>query len=129
MGARKPVLCLDFDGVIHSYTSGWQGARNIPDPPVAGAIEFIGTALVAGWDVAIHSSRARHWGGVSAMRNWLRKHADMLWYPTPGGVGIEDVRIVRFKPSAMVTLDDRAITFTGEFPSLDLLKRFRPWNK
>ena len=29
---RKPILCLDFDGVIHSYISGWKGADVIPDP-------------------------------------------------------------------------------------------------
>ena len=29
----KPILCLDFDGVVHSYTSGWKGADVIPDPP------------------------------------------------------------------------------------------------
>jgi len=28
----KPILCLDFDGVIHSYSSGWKGADVIPDP-------------------------------------------------------------------------------------------------
>ena len=39
--ARKPIICLDFDGVIHSYTSGWKGAAVIPDPPVPGALEFI----------------------------------------------------------------------------------------
>ena len=27
----KPILCLDFDGVIHRYDSGWKGADVIPD--------------------------------------------------------------------------------------------------
>ena len=33
------------------------------------------------------------------------------------------------KPPAMVTLDDRAITFTGEWPSIETLLAFKPWNK
>ena len=35
------TILLDFDGVIHSYTSGWKGAGVIPDPPVPGAIDFL----------------------------------------------------------------------------------------
>ena len=40
-----PILALDFDGVLHSYTSGWQGADVISDPPVPGAIEFLMEAV------------------------------------------------------------------------------------
>ncbi len=125
----KPILCLDFDGVIHSYVSGWKGARNIPDSPVPGAIEFMEEALHAGWDVVVHSSRARYWGGITAMRHWLYVNAGNSWYETMGFQGLEDVRFTRWKPSALVTIDDRAMTFTGQWPALDALRKFKPWNK
>ena|SRR5713226_10540530 len=125
----KPILCLDFDGVLHGYQSGWKGARNIPDPPVEGALLFMDEALDAGWDVVIHSSRSHYWFGVRAMRNWLKLHAGNMWNDSPGRLGLENVRFTIFKPSAMVTIDDRAITFTGKFPELDMLRKFKPWNK
>ena len=33
------------------------------------------------------------------------------------------------KPPALVTLDDRGITFDGTFPNPKDLLAFRPWNK
>ena len=30
----KKTVVFDFDGVIHSYTSGWKGESVITDPPV-----------------------------------------------------------------------------------------------
>ena len=42
---------------------------------------------------------------------------------------IKEVRWPLFKPPATVTLDDRALTFTGTWPSIDALLAFRPWNK
>lgn len=124
----KPILCLDFDGVIHSYTSGWKGAQVIPDPPVEGAIAFMLEALEH-FDVVIYSSRSSQPGGIRAMQNWLRLHGGNCWHPSPAGPGLEDVRFATEKPAAFLTIDDRAITFTGEWPSITSLKNFTPWNK
>lgn len=124
----KPILCLDFDGVLHSYTSGWKGANVIPDPPVEGAIAFMLGAL-RHFDVTIFSSRSNQPGGLAAMARWLKEHGGQAWHETPDGPGLEDVRFVTEKPAAMVTIDDRALTFDGTWPSIDTLKGFRPWNK
>src|SRR5215467_12984729 len=42
---HKKTLCMDLDGVLHSYTSGWGGHEVIADPPVPGAMEFLYDAL------------------------------------------------------------------------------------
>lgn len=117
----KPILCLDFDGVIHSYASGWKGAAVIPDPPVPGAIEFLYDALTV-FDVQIYSSRSHQPGGVNAMQEWLLKYSD-------DGALIEAIGWPDHKPSALVTLDDRAIQFNGTWPGLSELREFQPWNK
>lgn len=126
----KPILCLDFDGVIHSYTSGWKGAANIPDPPVEGAMRFI-------WDaadhfrVAIFSSRSNQLGGKAAMKEWLARHFREHWASdrTTCDDKLAEIEWPDEKPPAMVTLDDRAITFTGIWPEIAALQAFKPWNK
>lgn len=125
---KKPILCLDFDGVIHSYASGWKGADVIPDPPVDGAIGFL-ICAVQEFDVVIFSSRSNQKGGIAAMKKWLKEHAGMAWYDSPCGPGIDNVRFVKEKPPALVTIDDRALTFTGVWPELSDLHEFKPWNK
>lgn len=143
----KPILCLDFDGVIHSYSSGWKGASVIPDPPVPGALQFIRDA-VEEFDVQIFSSRSHQWGGKRAMKRWLLDHyRKMYWtvadvefvsfthadiYDDARDWAAEIVGCIYFpwfKPPATVTIDDRAITFTGSWPALSNLHAFKPWNK
>lgn len=129
----KPIICLDFDGVIHSYVSGWKGARTIPDDPVPGALAYIVELLAADFEVVIHSSRARSFGGIWAMKAWLKKHAGNMYYDCPVGPGIERVRFARRKPPSVITIDDRALTFSGDWRdpaySVEALRSFKPWNK
>lgn len=136
---RKPILCLDFDGVLHSYTSGWHGASTVSDPPVEGAMSFLVQAVVD-FEVHVFSSRSNQPGGVAAMQDWMIRH--MREYLMQSCGMDEDIaqqrailKVTRSiewpteKPPASVTLDDRAIQFTGSWPSIDELKRFKPWNK
>lgn len=153
----KPILCLDFDGVIHSYASGWKGARNIPDAPVPGALQFIIGAM-GQFEVHIFSSRSNYLLGRLAMKRWLRKHLlaisqeddsnlpdwwlDVVrdrfletyepWHivcQEQIGKIIGQIKWPTHKPPALLTIDDRALTFTGEWPSLSEIKAFKPWNK
>ena len=128
---RIQILCLDFDGVLHSYWSGWQGAAVIPDPPVPGAMNFLIRAT-KNFDVYIHSARSHQWGGRRAMKKWL-----LLWLRQEGRAMtnraakhfVAQIQFPRHKPPAHVTLDDRAVTFKGDWPAMSELKAFRPWNK
>ena len=126
----KPILVLDFDGVLHSYTSGWKGARVIPDPPVPGAMAFLMHAVVE-FEVHILSSRTHQWGGRRAMKRWLRRslRERASGPPVYADVTYRALKFPRHKPAAMVTIDDRALTFTGRWPSLSELQAFKPWNK
>lgn len=127
----KPILCLDFDGVIHSYSSGWKGADVIPDPPVPGALHFIAGAM-GRFKVCIFSSRSHQPGGIKAMIEWLGYWSVDLVHGMGGEfdhVAWGSIDWPLEKPPALVTIDDRAITFTGTWPALDDLAAFKPWNK
>lgn len=118
--SKKPILCLDFDGVIHSYRSGWQGMNNIPDPPVMGAFDAI-KGYMEHFEVHIFSSRSFNEGGLKAMKQWFWDQTDVddSW--------INNIVFDTVKPPAKVTLDDRAITFTGAWPPAADLLAFEPW--
>lgn len=131
----KPILCLDFDGVLHSYTSGWHGAEIVSDPPVPGAIAFLYEAINH-FEVHIFSSRSHQDMGIEAMQVWLveceaawRAEQDRKGWPAPRTSLLLNIKWPREKPPAMITIDDRAITFTGVWPDMDALLAFKPWNK
>lgn len=112
----KPLLCLDFDGVLHSYTSGWLGIDVITDAPVYGANEFVNEALEQ-FEVAVFSARSSSGEGIEAMKKWLRK-----WH-----FPVQKMSFPKTKPPAFLTIDDRAMLFDGNFPKIDEIRQFVPW--
>lgn len=135
----KPLICLDFDGVIHRYGNGWKGNTIVDDIPTSGALPWLRDAYLDGrTKVAIYSSRSKWPWGRWAMQRWLRKalivefghqagpHMDPLYIEI-----LDWLRWPWFKPAAFITIDDRALTFSGSWPDYDLdtLLAFKPWNK
>lgn len=125
--SRRYTVAVDFDGVLHAYTSPWTNAWTIPDPPIFGAIEWLADA-VRKFDVVIFSTRCRSWRGRLAIRAWLKKHCGSLYYDAPGYPGVENVKLAG-KPMALMYIDDRAYRFEGRFPTADEIHSARPWNK
>ena len=132
MRESKKLLCLDFDGVLHSYSSGWQSADRIPDPPVEGALAFLVRASER-FALAIFSSRSHQDGGIEAMQSWLRDHLldDLGWTRGAASRFVDGIAWPIHKPPAHLSIDDRALSFNGDWSRYDLdeLETFRPWNK
>jgi hypothetical protein len=134
MGDRKPILCVDFDGVIHSYTSGWKGEEIIPDPPVKGALPWLWRATEF-FDVQVYSSRSKSDKARAAMREWMGRWAEREFpfdHPmNASGPQRYPIAFAHEKPAAFLTIDDRAICFDGMWDGKDLadLLNFKPWNK
>ncbi|WP_207857264.1 hypothetical protein [Lucifera butyrica] len=111
------TVVLDFDGVIHSYSSGFKGVDVIPDPPVPGIKEAI-EKIRKQYRVVVVSTRCFEERGLAAIKEWLDRQE----------IIVDDV--VSHKPPAIVYIDDRAITFDGDAGALpDKIKRFKPWYK
>lgn len=104
------TVAVDFDGVVHGYSRGWQDG-SIYDPPVPGAFDGL-RALMASHSVFIFTSRP-----LAPVAEWL---------VTRGGFEVvidNDDRefwnergrllVTRRKLPAVVYVDDRGIMFTS----------------
>lgn len=125
----RRAIAVDFDGVLHAYTSAWRidehGHGAIDDPPVLGAIAWL-EQMVEHFDVWIFTCRMldpRRSHVEQRIRDWLLVH------------GLSPIALARLlftheKPHADVYIDDRGFRFEGRFPTVAELAELRtPWNK
>jgi len=137
----KHTICVDFDGVLHSYASGWKGACIIPDPPVDGAMAWlVEAARDPRLEVCVYSSRSKEPDAIDAMKRWLDHHLVLHFAKEkaqgaeldPASCAMAVVDALQFptqKPAANMTIDDRAFCFGGRFPPIEWIVNFKPWNK
>lgn len=102
-----PKVMVDFDGVIHQYSRGWQDGT-IYDAPVPDAFNALAALEANGYEVVIFSSR-----DASQIRKWMIEHG--------GGA----FRVTNIKEPAVAYIDDRAIRFISWPQSLtELVQRY-----
>lgn len=131
----KKIICIDFDGVIHSYDNGF-GDGSIYGSIVPGFFEWV-LKVRETFDLAVYSSRSKTLGGLGAMMDWMntqlkewKKNNNREPAAPPF---LSDFVFAVEKPAAFLTIDDRAVCFDGNWfderydPSQ--LLNFKPWNK
>lgn len=113
-----PTVVFDFDGVIHSYVSGWKGAENAPDPVVPGIKEAIDQLRELGYKIVVVSTRCASAAGMGTVRKYLKDNC----------IEVDDV--MAEKPPALCYVDDRAICFRGDAGTLvEQVRSFKSWTE
>lgn len=104
------TVCIDFNGVLDQY-AGWV-SKGYQYPPRAGVRQFLRDLHFAGYDIVILTAVPED------ARDWLANH-DLLDFVT---------KVTNIKVPAIVYLDDRAITFNGDFDAAyKAITQFKPF--
>lgn len=107
---RRPLVALDFDGVMNKY-QGWKGENTLYKPQT-GLTKFI-TRIYKDYDIVIYTCR-----DIKKVYTWLEENhlRDYI------------IAVSNLKPRAHVYIDDRAITFKGDYEeTYKELKEFKAW--
>lgn len=105
------TIAVDFDGVLHAYSNGWQDG-SIYDEPVPGAFDAL-RALMKTYAVFVHTTR-----NAGEVALWLAKHGgfvcvtgrrdDSAFWDDQTRLLVTDRKL-----PAVAYIDDRALHFTS----------------
>jgi hypothetical protein len=99
-------ICFDFDGVIHAFSSPWEGEDVIADEPIDGCREALVAFIRMGAKIYIHSVRCRTYAGRKAIESYMNFH------------NLPFDEVVEHKPVANFYIDDRGVPFSGDWQSV-----------
>ena len=117
----QKAICVDFDGVIADYSKGFQG-RGVFGDPIPGAAVVLNALRSEGWKIIIFTTRSE----TNLLRDYMVRHN--IPYDEINENSDNPPGTNKGKPIAEVYLDDRAITFTGDWSQAYAdITRFRPW--
>jgi len=144
------TIAIDFDGVIHAYSKGWQDG-SCYDVPITGVFEAIDNLFATGYNVFILSTR-----NSRQIKRWIKEHAYDSDYTYNGMGGDPDdfrypkysftvevipfwkkfwnkknvLGITRRKLPAHCYVDDRAVRFDGNWETAqNNIQFFRTWQQ
>lgn len=124
-------ICIDFDGVVHSYEDGWQDGK-IYGHVLPGFFEWAVKAK-AQFKLVIYSSRSHTEEGNRLMQSWIQRELETWSKGNSSVLSIQDFFFATAKPPAWVYIDDRAITFRGNWKAKELdpevLANFKTWSE
>lgn len=102
------TIAIDFDGVLHGYSKGWQDG-SIYDAPKPGSARALATLQKLGFRILIYSTRntprivdgAEQPSMANAVETYLRLHS----------IPFDEVWTKPEKPLCVAFIDDNAIHF------------------
>lgn len=110
----KKTIAVDFDGVIHGYSKGWQDG-SIYDPPKDGAKESLFHLQNLGYEIVIYSTRNHD----RVINGELQKGqpSEVAKYLTRYDIPFDRIHVEEGKPFCMMFIDDNAVRFDGSWVS------------
>lgn len=121
MAKKKNTICIDFDGVLHDYSNGFQG-EDVFGAMVGNANNGTKALKRNGWRIIIFTTRKK----TEKLEQWLKDNDISYDYINENPDQPEGTS---GKVIADVYLDDRGVRFNGRWDKwlIDEILNFHSW--